>query len=179
MNRKVIWLTGRSGAGKTTLAKALKKYLQEEKMEKVVILDGDELRKGLNYDLGFSEADRIENGRRIAHVANLFVKEGFLVLCPVLSPFKEMRDNARNIIGDVNFVECYVKASLETCKTRDPKGLYATELKVRPNSTILHYDTPANPDITVDTENLSIEDSVSYLIAYANICFGYTSGGGI
>lgn len=179
MYRKVIWMTGRSGAGKTTLATALEKYLKEEKLEKVIVLDADELRKGISSDLGFSEHDRIENGRRIAHIANLFVKQGFLVLCPVLYPFKEMRDNARYIIGANNFIECHVHTSLKTVKERDPKGLYASKLKVRPNSTILHYEIPVNPDIVINTETLSVKESISYLVSCANIYLGCTDGGGI
>jgi adenylylsulfate kinase len=118
----VIWFTGLSGSGKSTLANSLESYLFENGY-KTYVLDADNVRMGLNRDLGFSDVDRKENIRRISEVANLFSDSGTLTLTAFISPFKEDRQIARDIIGD-GFIEVYVKADLSVCEKRDPKGLY-------------------------------------------------------
>jgi adenylylsulfate kinase len=156
---KVLWLTGLSGAGKTTLANALEKRLFDLGHH-CQVLDGDILRTGLNSDLGFSEQDRYENISRTAEIAKLFVQSGIITIVAVISPTKEMRRNAKLIIGEEDFVEVYVKSSLETCEKKDPKGLYK---KVRLGQikgfTGIDsvYEIPDSPQLVVDTETQSIE----------------------
>ena len=161
---KVLWFTGLSGAGKSTVADQLeKKFLQEGILSK--ILDGDELRNGLNKNLGFSEADRMENIRRTAEVAKLLCEMGVMVIVSLITPTQAMRDLARHIIGDTDFIEAYINSSLKTCERRDVKGLYkkarAGEI---PNFTGIAapYEIPASPDLVIDTENYSVSESVDY-----------------
>jgi adenylylsulfate kinase len=163
----VIWFTGLSGSGKSTLANALEARLFELGY-KTYVLDGDNVRMGLNKDLGFSDDDRKENIRRISEVANLFSDSGTLTLTAFISPFIEDRKIARDIIGD-NFIEIWVKADLEICESRDPKGLYkkarAGEIK---NFTGIDspYQQPENPELTIETDKLDIEQSVDTIIDY-------------
>jgi adenylylsulfate kinase len=121
---QVIWLYGLSGSGKSTLAVALERRLHAEGVI-THLLDGDNIRTGLNRDLGFSDADRAENIRRIAEVAKLFVQAGVVVICAFITPQRALRERARELIGAADFVEVYVAASFEACAQRDPKGLYA------------------------------------------------------
>jgi adenylylsulfate kinase len=163
----VIWFTGLSGSGKSTLANALESKLFELGY-KTYVLDGDNVRMGLNKDLGFSNEDRKENIRRISEVANLFSDSGTLTLTAFISPFIEDREIARNIIGE-NFIEVWVKANLEVCEERDPKGLYkkarAGEIK---NFTGIDspYESPENPELIIETDKLDIEQSIDTIIDY-------------
>ena len=119
----VLWFTGLSGAGKSTLAETFAKK-QQQSQKKVIIIDGDEMRKGLCKGLGFSEEDRIENIRRVAEVAKLVVMNDIYVICSLISPLQSMRDMAKKIIGETYFREVFISASLETCEKREVKGLY-------------------------------------------------------
>lgn len=163
---KTIWLTGLSGAGKSTLVNALEKRLFAEGKH-TMSLDGDNVRMGLNKDLGFREADRIENIRRVAEVAKLMNDAGLVVLTSFISPFVRDRRAARDIIGEENFIEVYVATSIEECEKRDVKGLYkkarAGEI---PNFSGISspYEKPENPDIVVDTTGQTVEESVDYLM---------------
>ena len=159
---KVIWLTGLSGSGKTTLANAL---LEELKDRRVYVLDGDELRLGLNNNLGYSEEDRIENIRRAAEVAKLLMNLGFIVIAAFISPSNKSRKLARQIIGSDNFVEVFVYTPLEVCERRDPKGLY----KKARNGLITNmtgidsvYEIPSSPDV-IYTERSSLQEIINLL----------------
>ena len=164
---KVLWFTGLSGSGKSTLANATEHTLHQLGY-KTMVLDGDNIRMGLCKDLGFSDVDRKENIRRISEVANLFSDSATLTITAFISPFKEDRDIARNILGD-DFIEIYVKADLSTCEIRDPKGLYKKarngEIK---NFTGIDspYESPENPELIIETDKFSIEDCVSQIINY-------------
>jgi adenylylsulfate kinase len=164
----VVWLTGLSGSGKTTLANGLEERLLS--MNKFVyVLDGDIVRNGINSDLGFSDADRNENIRRVAEIAAILQGASVITIVAFISPFIKMREFARNRAGNENFIEVYVKASLETCIKRDPKGLY----KKAVSNQILHftgitsaYEEPVNPELIIDTEKLSVEESADILAAF-------------
>ncbi len=162
----VIWLTGFSGAGKTTIGNSLVENLK--KYEKVIMLDGDELRKGLNSDLGFSMEDRAENIRRVAHTAKLLSNSGFLVITTLISPTKSSREQARNIIGE-NFIECYIMSDIETCIKRDVKGLYkkaiSGEIKEFTGISSV-YEIPENPELVLDTQNLTVEECTNIAVNY-------------
>lgn len=163
----VIWFTGLSGSGKSTLANALEARLFELGY-KTYVLDGDNVRMGLNKDLGFSDNDRKENIRRISEVANLFSDSGTLTLTAFISPFIEDRQIARDIIGD-SFIEIWVKADLKVCETRDPKGLYKkARLGEIKNFTGIDspYQQPENPELIIETDKLDIEQSVDSIIDY-------------
>ena len=162
----VLWLTGLSGAGKTTIGNSVVENLK--KHEKVVMLDGDELRKGLNSDLGFSMEDRAENIRRVAHTAKLLSDNGFLVITTLISPTRNSRDQARKIIGE-NFIETFIKTDIETCIQRDVKGLYkkaiAGEIKEFTGISSV-YEEPENPELILDTQNLTIEECTNKVISF-------------
>ncbi len=149
----VLWMVGLSGSGKSTLAKAVEQSLHEEGCL-AQLLDGDNLRTGINNNLGFSEADRIENIRRSAETAKLFLNCGIITICSFISPTKEVRDMARTIIGEADFFEVYVECPLEECEKRDVKGLYkkarAGEI---PNFTGIDspFEPPTNASIVVNT----------------------------
>ena len=160
-----IWLTGLSGSGKSTLANALEKRLASMGKH-TMLLDGDNIRMGLNRNLGFSEADRIENIRRIAEVAKLMNDAGLIVLTSFISPFAQDRRRAKEIIGD-SFIEVYVSTPLEECERRDVKGLYAAARagKIEQFTGISSpYEVPRNPQITIDTSKHSVEECVDLLI---------------
>jgi adenylylsulfate kinase len=165
---RCYWFTGLSGAGKTTLAQGLRGMLEAQGM-RCMVLDGDEIRRGLNRDLGFSREDRRENVRRIAEIARLLVDAGFNVLVAAISPYDEDRQAARALFGDRHFVEVHVAADRSTCAARDPKGLYRRAREGRlANMTGLDdpYEAPVAPEIRIDTAVTSVEQSVRMLAGY-------------
>jgi adenylylsulfate kinase len=161
----VYWLTGLSGSGKSTIAKAVERRLFENKIM-AQVLDGDNIRSGICNNLGFSLEDREENIRRIAEVARLYINSGWIVICSFISPTIEIRDMARRIIGKDDFSEIYIKASLDACESRDVKGLYK---KVRKGlikgftGVDSPYEAPVNPSLTLDTEKEEINESTEKL----------------
>lgn len=163
---KVIWFTGLSGSGKTTLASMLEKKLFELNYF-CQILDGDNVRSGINKNLRFTEEDRLENIRRIAEVSKLFMNCGIILICSFISPTNEMRQLAREIIGEEDFLEVFVNTPLEVCEQRDPKGLYkrarAGEI---PNFTGISspFEHPENPFIEVDNTNPDLEGTVRKML---------------
>ena len=163
---KVFWLTGLSGSGKTTIALQLEKELFKLGFL-VQILDGDNIRAGINNNLSFSEADRAENIRRISEVSKLFLNCGVITINCFVSPTKKMRQNAKKIIGKENYYEIFINADLETCEKRDVKGLYkkarSGEIK---NFTGIdtEYEKPNNPNLEVDTTQLSIDQSIEIIL---------------
>lgn len=167
-NSFLIWFTGLSGSGKSTIANALELELHKIGI-KTYTLDGDNIRKGLNSDLTFSPEHRTENIRRIAEAAHLMIDAGLVVLAAFVSPYKKDRENIKSIVKDVNFVEVYINTSIEECERRDVKGLYkkarAGEIK---NMTGISapYEAPEHPDIEIKTENESIDSSVKKLIDF-------------
>lgn len=156
---KIIWLTGRSGAGKSTISIELEKRLFDEG-KLVYRLDGDNVRSRLNKDLGFSEDDRRENIRRIAEVSRMFADAGVIVIVATISPLKELRELANEILSDKDYMNFYVNASLETCKKRDPKGLYKKYFNTQ--STI-DYQESEN-EVKIDTEKLSVGEAVEFIL---------------
>ncbi|MCR6110328.1 adenylyl-sulfate kinase [Bacillus sp. A301a_S52] len=165
-----LWFTGLSGSGKSTLANRLDQRLYESNI-KSYVLDGDNIRHGLNKDLGFSPDDRQENIRRIGEVANLFVDSGTVVLTAFVSPYQSDRQLARELLSQGEFIEIYVKCALEECEKRDPKGLYekAREGKI-PEFTGISapYEVPENPELIVSTDELSITEAVDKIFNYLN-----------
>ncbi|WFU12354.1 sulfate adenylyltransferase subunit CysN (plasmid) [Rhizobium sp. CB3090] len=163
---KVIWFTGLSGSGKSTLANALEMELHNQG-KRTYILDGDNVRQGLNKDLGFTDADRVENIRRIAEVAKLMMDAGLIVLTAFISPFRREREMARELIGAENFLEVFVDTPLSICEERDPKGLYrkARDGKL-PNMTGVNspYEAPTSPDFTIEGEGMPLAESVKRLV---------------
>ena len=163
-----IWLTGPSGSGKSTLAVAAEKALSD-RGKHTYILDGDNVRMGLNNNLGFSPEDRTENIRRIGEVAKLFTDAGTLVFSSFISPYRADRDAVREVLGEGDFVEVHVSASLEVCESRDIKGLYAKARKGEiPEFTGISapYEAPERPELVVDTGNQTLEQSVAVLVEY-------------
>jgi adenylylsulfate kinase len=162
----VIWLTGLSGSGKSTIANELELTL-ENKGIKSYVLDGDNIRTGLNSDLGFSDNDRKENMRRIAEVAKLFADSGTIAIAAFISPFREERAEAKRVIGAENFIEVHVDASLEICEKRDVKGLYkkarAGEI---PNFTGIDspYEEPEHPDVVAESGRATIHTCVDKIM---------------
>lgn len=166
-----LWMTGLSGAGKSTLANALEQELNK-KGKHTFILDGDNLRHGLNSDLGFSESDRNENVRRAAEIAKLMVDAGLIVVVGLISPFKKERDWARNLFKPNQFKEIYISTSLETCEHRDTKGLYekARRGEVKDFTGIdSPYEVPDNPDVIIDTENRTVDECVQLILEKVNL----------
>ena len=163
-----VWLTGLSGSGKSTLANLLEKALWERGVRSYV-LDGDNVRHGLNKDLGFSPADRTENIRRIGEVAALFTEAGVLNVTAFISPYREDRDLVRKMMKDGDFIEIFVECDLDECERRDPKGLYkkarAGEI---PEFTGISapYEAPNKPELTVDTGKQSEEETLALVIDY-------------
>ena len=163
----VLWFTGLSGSGKSTLANAVETLLFRKGYQ-THTLDGDNVRMGLNSDLGFSPDDRAENIRRISEVANLMRQSGTIVCTAFISPYRKSRKFAREIIGK-DFIEVYVKAPLKTCEARDPKGLYKKARSGEiPNFTGISapYEKPRRPEITVDTAEHSVEECASHIVEY-------------
>ena len=165
---RVIWLTGLSGAGKSTIADLVEKRLHADGRH-TYLLDGDNVRHGLNRDLGFTEEDRVENIRRVAEVSKLMVDAGLIVLVSFISPFRAERRMARELLGPGEFVEVYVDTPLAVAEQRDVKGLYkkarAGELK---NFTGIDspYEAPETPEIVVDTTTMSAEDAAERIVAW-------------
>jgi adenylyl-sulfate kinase len=165
-NGMVVWFTGLSGSGKTTIARTVEKSLFDQG-RLVIILDGDGLRRGINSDIGFSEEDRGENIRRAAEIAKLFQQAGMIVLASFISPRRKLRALARSIVRPGAFIEVYVKASLETCIERDPKGYYKKALsgEIKDYTGISQdYEEPLSPDIIVDTESMPFEECISRIL---------------
>ncbi len=165
---KVLWFTGLSGSGKSTVANAVEQQLHAQGI-RTFTLDGDNVRHGLNKDLGFTDADRVENIRRIAEVAKLMVEGGLVVLTAFISPFRSERDMARALFSEGEFVEIYLDVPLETAEERDPKGLYKKARRGEiPNFTGIDspYEAPDTAELTLDTSELSLKDCVERVVAY-------------
>ena len=167
----VLWFTGLSGSGKSTLAHALEEKLFQKGC-RTFVLDGDNIRHGLNSNLDFSEKSRTENIRRVSEVSKLMMESGLIVMTAFISPFNKDRDDARKLISNDDFIEIYCIASLETCEARDVKGLYkrarAGEIK---NYTGIDspYEKPKNPELIIDTDNQSLEKSVSSILSFLEL----------
>ena len=163
----IVWLTGLSGSGKSTLANALEGELYAAGHHSY-LLDGDNIRMGLNKGLGFSDADRVENIRRIGEVAKLFVDAGLIAITAFISPFRADRDMVRSLVGPDEFFEVYVRAPLEVCEQRDPKGLYAKARKGEiPEFTGVSapYEPPLAPELRIATGTRPLADCVAELVA--------------
>ena len=164
----ILWFTGLSGSGKSTVANAVESRLIE--LEKhTYLLDGDNIRMGLNKGLTFSDEDRVENIRRIGEVSKLFVDAGIIVLTAFISPFRKERDVVRDLVGEGEFIEVFIDTPLAICESRDPKGLYEKARKGEiPNFTGISspYEAPVKPEIHVKTENLSIDESAGQIVNY-------------
>lgn len=162
----MIWFTGLSGSGKSTIAIALERELQKRGLL-CRILDGDNIRSGINNNLGFSAEDRIENIRRIAEIGKLFVDTGIITIAAFISPNNDIREMAANIIGREDFMEIYVSTPIEECERRDVKGLYAKARKGEiKNFTGISapFEAPQHPALSLDTSKLSVEESVNKLL---------------
>lgn len=164
----LLWFTGLSGSGKSTLAGALEEKLFELDRH-VYLLDGDNVRHGLNKDLGFSDSDRVENIRRIGEASKLFVDAGLIVLSAFISPFKQDREMVRSLFEEGEFIEVYMDTPLETCEQRDPKGLY----KKARSGEIKHftgidspYEAPEHPEIRIDSSEKDFDQSVEQIMDY-------------
>jgi len=165
---KVIWFTGLSGSGKSTIAHHLEKRLHEKGFF-TMVLDGDNVRAGINNNLGFSDDDRKENIRRIAEVSKLFLNCGVITINCFVSPTRELREMAKGIIGSKDFIEVYVNAPLAVCEERDVKGLYkkARQGEIKDFTGIqAPFEAPARPDVEVKTDQLDIEQSVQKVLDF-------------
>ncbi|MBS2210203.1 adenylyl-sulfate kinase [Carboxylicivirga mesophila] len=163
---KVIWFTGLSGSGKSTLASALEKELYRRGIL-CKLLDGDNIRTGINSNLGFSDEDRTENVRRIAEVCKLFLDGGLITLSAFISPTKEIRDLSKDIIGREDFIEVYVNPPLAACEKRDTKGLYkkARAGEISDFTGIsAPFEPPVNPDLNIDTSKYSVDECVEQIL---------------
>jgi len=164
---KVIWFTGLSGSGKTTLAANLEKELFFRRFF-CQVLDGDNIRTGINNNLGFTEEDRLENIRRIAEVSKLLINTGLITICSFISPTHEIRDMARNIIGENDFIEIFLNPPLEVCEQRDTKGLYKkARAGLIENFTGISapFEAPEHADLEIDTSLMSIKESIDLIFA--------------
>lgn len=165
-NSFILWFTGLSASGKSSIANALARELFE-RGNQTFVLDGDNIRHGLNKDLGFDENSRKENIRRIGEVSKLFVESGQIVLTAFISPYQEDRDTVRALVEEGEFIEVFVKCSVEECERRDPKGLYkkARNEEIKNFTGIsAPYEAPVNPEIVVDSEKFSVEECAQQLI---------------
>lgn len=164
----ILWFTGLSGSGKSTIANAVESRLLELKKH-TYLLDGDNIRMGLNRGLSFSDEDRIENIRRIGEVSKLFADSGTIVLTAFISPFQKERDAVRALVQNTEFIEVFVDTPLAVCESRDPKGLYEKARKGEiPNFTGISspYEAPEKPEIHILNDNISIEDVTMQIIDY-------------
>jgi adenylyl-sulfate kinase len=164
---KTIWLTGLSGSGKTTLSKELQQYFILNNLN-LIRLDGDELRSGLNSDLGFSKEDRTENIRRVAHVSKVLNTQGVWTIVALITPLNTQRKLARNIVGE-NFISVYVNCPLEVCEQRDVKGLYkeARSGMLKNFTGISHgFEIPNDSDLMIDTDKFDVQNSVNQIIEF-------------
>ena len=162
----VLWFTGLSGSGKSTVANEVA-YKLHSMGKLTYVLDGDNIRHGLNKNLGFSPEDRNENIRRISEVANLFADAGIIAITAFISPYRKYRNFCRELVGDGRFIEVYAKASLETCEKRDPKGMYkkAREGIIKDFTGIdAPYEEPESPELIVDTDEETVEESAEKVI---------------
>ena len=166
-NAKILWFTGLSGSGKSTIANGVELALNEQGF-KTYLLDGDNVRLGLNNDLGFSDKDRVENIRRIREVAKLMLDAGLIVLCAFVSPFRKDRDALREVVNEEDFVEIFVNCPLEVCEERDVKGLYkkARAGLIKDFTGISSaFEAPLNPEIILNTKELSLEKCVEKILS--------------
>lgn len=166
----VIWLTGLSGSGKSTLANALDAYFFEKGFRSY-LLDGDNMRHGLNKDLGFDHASRVENIRRIGEVAKLMLDAGLIVITAFISPYRADRDMVRKMFEPAEFIEVFLDASINVCESRDPKGLYkkARQGLIKDFTGIdAPYEEPLTPEVRVDSAQLKIEEELAIVIDYMN-----------
>lgn len=164
----ILWFTGLSGAGKSTIASAVEEQLFARGV-RTYLLDGDNIRHGLCGDLGFNDRDRVENIRRIGEVAKLFVDAGILVLTAFISPFRADRAMVRQLVGNGEFIEVHISASLDVCESRDPKGLYkkARAGEIRHFTGIdSAYEAPQAPEITLDSGQLGVAEAAAEVVAY-------------
>ena len=164
----VLWFTGLSGSGKSTLAHALEEKLFQKGC-RTFVLDGDNVRHGLNSNLDFSESDRTENIRRISEVSKLMLESGLIVMTAFISPFNKDRNEARKLISNNDFIEIYCKASLEVCEARDIKGLYkrARDGEIKNYTGIdSPYEEPENPELTLNTNDETLDISVSKILSF-------------
>jgi len=164
----ILWFTGLSGSGKSTLANAVEQRLYEKGI-RTYLLDGDNIRQGVNKGLGFSAEDRKENIRRTGEVAKLFVDAGVIVLTALISPYQEDRQMVRELVNEDEFIEIYVKCPLEECEKRDPKGLYRKAREgVIPNFTGISspYEEPEAPELIIETNKLAFEEAVERILSY-------------
>lgn len=167
-NSFLMWFTGLSGSGKSTIANAVEQELFKRGVH-TYSLDGDNIRNGINSDLSFSPEDRTENIRRIAEVANLMIDAGIVTLAAFVSPYKKDRENIKSVVKDFNFVEIYINTSVEECERRDVKGLYAKARKGEiKNMTGISapYEAPVNPDIEIKTEHETIDTAVKRIMDF-------------
>lgn len=167
-NSFLIWFTGLSGSGKSTIANAVEERLHQKNIH-TYTLDGDNIREGLNKDLSFSSKEREENIRRIGEVAHLFIDAGIVVLASFISPYRKGREDVKAIVGKDNFIEVYVNTPLEECERRDVKGLYAKARTGEIQSFTgisAPYEAPENPDIEIDTKRQSVERSADQIIEH-------------
>ena len=165
---KVLWLTGLSGSGKTTIAKVLERDLHLQGFL-TQLLDGDNIRAGINNNLGFSEEDRTENIRRIAEVSKLFINCGVITINCFVSPTEQIRNQAKAIIGEENFIEIFINTPLEVCEARDTKGLYAKARNGEVNNFTgisAPFEDPQTPSIKVETENQTVEESANEVLVH-------------
>lgn len=165
---KVIWLTGLSGSGKSTIGLALEKRLYQENFV-AQLLDGDNIRSGINKNLGFSEEDRKENIRRIAEIAKLYLSSGIITINSFISPTAETRNIAKEIVGDADFLEIYINAPMATCESRDVKGLYkkARAGEIQGFTGVNQaYEEPDNPALELRTDVLSVDEAVDILFTF-------------
>lgn len=164
----ILWFTGLSGAGKSTVADAVEQKLFELGHH-TYLLDGDNVRHGLNKDLGFSDADRVENIRRIGEMAKLFADAGLIVMSAFISPFRSDRQMVRDLVEEKEFVEVYISTPLSTCEERDPKGLYkkARSGQIKNFTGIdSDYEVPQHPEVTLNTAELNVNECVERVISY-------------
>jgi len=164
----IIWFTGLSGSGKSTLSHALDEALYQRQARSYV-LDGDNIRHGLNKDLGFSDEARTENIRRIGEVAKLFIDAGLIVMTAFISPFRKDRDIVREIVQEGEFIEIFVKCPLAVCENRDPKGLYkkARNGEIKQFTGIdSPYEEPVNPEFVIETDKMSVDEAVKSILNY-------------